>query len=126
MKKWLLKNGKALTSRKVSKRLGRDEQQENVNVRYLKKVYEFLMPEDNRPEREKDIWRLERLGIDLIDNPILGTATLNFSKIVQDTIRQEVKDAAYMDLLTRAVGTVSQRLRRFFDKYGKFCDKLAL
>ena len=110
MKKWLLKNGKALTSRKVSKRLGRDEQQENVNVRYLKKVYEFLMPEDNRPEREKDIWRLDRLGIDLIDNPILGTATLNFSKIVQNTIKQEVKDAAYMELLTRAVGTVSAEL----------------
>ena len=91
-------------------RLGKDEQQENINVRYLKKVYEFLMPEDNRPEREKDIWRLDRLGIELIDNPILGTATLNFSKIVQNTIKQEVKDAAYMELLTRAVGTVSAEL----------------
>ncbi len=110
MKKWLLKNGKALTSRRVSKRLGRDEQQENVNVRYLKKVYEFLMPDDNRPEREKDIWRLDGLGLDLIDNPILGTATLNFTKIVQDTMKQEVKDAAYMELMTRAVGTVQAEL----------------
>lgn len=110
MKKWLMKNGKSLTTRRVSKRLGKDEQQENINVRYLKKVYEFLMPEDNRPEREKDIWRLDRLGIELIDNPILGTATLNFSKIVQNTIKQEVKDAAYMELLTRAVGTVSAEL----------------
>ncbi len=110
MKKWLMKNGKSLTTRRVSKRLGKDEQQENINVRYLKKVYEYLMPEDNRPEREKDIWRLDRLGIDLIDNPILGTATLNFSKIVQNTIKQEVKDAAYMELLTRAVGTVSAEL----------------
>jgi len=110
MKKWLLKSGKALTSRKVCKRLGRDEQQENVNVRYLKKVYEFLVPEDNRPEREKDIWRLDGLGLDLIDNPILGTATLNFTKIIQDTIKQEVKDAAYMELMTRAVGTVQAEL----------------
>ena len=110
MKKWLMKNGKSLTTRRVSKRLGKDEQQENINVRYLKKVYEFLMPEDTRPEREKDVWRLDRLGIDLIDNPILGTATLNFSKIVQNTIKQEVKDAAYMELLTRAVGTVSAEL----------------
>ena len=110
MKKWLLKSGKALTSRKVCKRLGRDEQQENVNVRYLKQVYEFLVPEDNRPEREKDIWRLDGLGLDLIDNPILGTATLNFTKIIQDTIKQEVKDAAYMELMTRSVGTVQAEL----------------
>lgn len=110
MKKWLLKNGKSLTTRKVCKRTGRDEQQENVNIRYLKKVYGFLMPEDNRPEREKDIWRLDGLGLDLIDNPILGTATLNFEKIVQDTIKQEVKNAAYMELQTRAVGTVQAEL----------------
>ncbi len=110
MKKWLLKNGKPLTSRKVCKRLGKDKQEENVNIRYLKKVYEYLMPEDIRPEREKDIWRLDGLGLDLIDNPILGTATLNFTKIIQDAIRQEVKDAAYMELQTRAVGTVNAEL----------------
>lgn len=110
MKKWLMKNGKPLTTRRVSKRIGKDEQQENINVRYLKKIYEYLMPEDTRPEREKDIWQLDRLGLNLKDNPIINTETLNFTKIVQDTIRQEVKDASFMELQTRAVGTVSAEL----------------
>lgn len=110
MKKWLMKNGKPLTTRRTSKRVYRDEMNENINIRYLRKVYQFLMPEDNRPEREKDIWKLDRLGLVLTDNPIKNTETLNFTKICQDGIRQEVKDASYMELQTRAVGTVLAEL----------------
>lgn len=110
MKKWLLMNGKPLTTRKVCKRVSKDEQDESIHIRYLKKVYRFLMPEDERPEREKDIWKLDRMGLILTDNPIKNTETLNFTKIVQDEMRQEVKDAAFMELQTRAVGTVQAEL----------------
>lgn len=110
MKKWLMKNGRSVTSRKTSKRMNKDKMNESVYVRYLRKAYKFLEPEDNRPEREKDVWRLDKLGLMLTDNPIKNTETLNFTKIHQDGIRQEVKDASYMELQTRAVGTVCAEL----------------
>lgn len=110
MKKWLMKNGKSLTTRRTAKRLCRDEMNESIHIRYLRKVYQFLMPEDERPEREKDIWKLDRLGLMLTDNPIVNTQTLNFTKICQAGIKQEVKDASYMELQTRAVGTVLAEL----------------
>ena len=110
MKKWLLSNGKSLTTREISKRIGKDQQNESIHIRYLRKVYEYLTPEDERPEREKDIWKLDKLGLTLIDNPIINTETINFTKIVQDEMRKEVKDAAFMELQTRAVGTVSAEI----------------
>ena len=110
MKKWLMKNGRSVTSRHTSKRMNKDKMNESVYVRYLRKAYKFLEPEDNRPEREKDVWRLDKLGLMLTDNPIKNTETLNFTKIHQDGIRQEVKDASYMELQTRAVGTVCAEL----------------
>ena len=39
---------------------------------YIRRVYRFLKPEDERPEREKDIWELEKLDIPM---PESGMAT---------------------------------------------------
>lgn len=110
MRKWLMKNGKPVSTRKTSKRLDNEKYNENVNILYLRKVYRFLQPEDTRPEREKDIWRLDRLGLTLTLNPILNAETINFTRIGQAVIRKEVKDAMYMHLQTRALGTVQAEI----------------
>lgn len=120
LRKWLLKNGKPLTACKRSTRLGTEKQQESPHIRYLRMVYRFCMPADERPEREKDIWDLSRLGLILKDNPIKNTKTLNFEKISQPKMRREIKDAAFMELQTNAVGTVVAEITAM----NRFCDYL--
>lgn len=110
LKKWLLLNDKPTATRKVCKRLGVDKLQESEYVRFLKKVYEYLTPEDTRPEREKDIWHVDKLGIKMNRNPVLGTATLNFTKIPQPIIRKEVKDAIFVRMRRLAFGTLQEEL----------------
>ena len=51
----------------------------------------------------EDIWRLDTLGIEVKKNPIYNVVTLNFSKIVQPDIREEVKRAIFMNLHYEAV-----------------------
>lgn len=58
----------------------------------------------------EDIWRLDTLGIEVKKNPIYNVVTLNFSKIVQPDIREEVKRAIFMNLHYEAVGTVQREL----------------
>ena len=62
-------------------------------ISYLERMLKFLST-DNRQEEEKDIWELDKLGIEFRANPIKRVRTLNFTKISQDGIRQEVKKAS--------------------------------
>lgn len=77
---------------------------------YLKSILQFLQPEDQRPEKEKDIWRLDSLGIVIKDNPIYNTETLNFTGIKQDGIREEFKLAVYQHLKFEKLGTVKREM----------------
>lgn len=51
----------------------------------------FLEEEDGRDEQEKDIWTLKNFDFPIYRNPIKNTETINFTKIVQPDIREEVK-----------------------------------
>lgn len=85
-------------------------------ISYLEKVLEFLEPEDNRPEQEKDVWKLEKLDIPIRFNPIKSCKTLVFTKILQPEIREEVKKGIYLNLQTEAIACVQKELtavRRF-------------
>lgn len=90
LKVWMMQNGKALSKEKKSV-YGTTNVMEAALLRYLRSVYGFLKPEDERPEREKDIWELEKLDIPIEQNPIYKTDTLNFTGILQEKIREEVK-----------------------------------
>lgn len=110
MKTWLLKNGYKLTREHYRKELGRASVSEAQPISYLRKVYKFVRPPDERPEIEKDIWEIEKLGIDIWKNPTQNVKTLNFSKILQDKMREQTKQVSLMDLKYKALGTVMAQL----------------
>jgi site-specific recombinase xerD len=62
---------------------------------------------------------LEKLDIPIEQNPIYRTNTLNFTKITQEQIRQEVKQAVYLHLKYEKLRTVQREISslRQFSKY---------
>ena len=120
LKAWMLQNGMVLSKEKKSV-YGTTNVVEAALLRYLRSVYRFLKPEDERPEREKDIWKLEKLDIQIEENPIYKTETLNFTGILQEKIREEVKLAVYQHLKYEKLGTVKRELTslRQFSRYLK-------
>lgn len=115
LKGWMMANGIAITVEKKSV-YGTVHILEADQIRYIRKVIRFLQPEDRRDEKEKDIWHLEKLDIPHEANPIYHQRTLNFTKIVQKDIREEVKAAIYLHLKYEKLGTVCGELstmRRF-------------
>lgn len=114
-KGWMMLNGISLTEKKKSV-YQTVHIVEARQLRYLRRVIRFLQPEDLREEKKKDIWRLDRLDIPLEANPIYNQQTLNFTKITQKGIREEVKAAIYLHLKYEKLGTVNGELstmRRF-------------
>lgn len=109
LKAWMMQNGKALSREKKSV-YGTTNVVEAALLRYLRSVYGFLKPEDERPEREKDIWELEKLDIPIEQNPIYKTDTLNFTGILQEKIREEMKLVIYQHLKYEKLGTVKREL----------------
>lgn len=61
-------------------------------------------------ELTKDIWYLERLPIIIRSNPIVNHKTINFRKIEQPDIREEMKKAIYYHLQYEAIATVTREV----------------
>lgn len=78
-------------------------------ISYLERLLKFLLT-DNRKEEEKDIWALEKLDIEFRNNPIKKARSLNFTKISQNGIRQEVKKGIYLNLQSEAIACVQKEL----------------
>lgn len=109
LKGWMLQTGKPLTYEKTNV-FGTKNVITACLIQYFRQFLIFLQPEDEQDEITKDIWRLDALGIEVKKNPIYNVVTLNFSKIVQPDIREEVKRAIFMNLHYEAVGTVQREL----------------
>lgn len=120
LKAWMMQNGIALSREKKSV-YGTINVVEARLLCYLRRVYQFLKPEDERPEREKDIWKLEKLDLQIEENPIYKTETLNFTGILQEKLREEAKLAIYQHLKYEKLGTVKRELTslRQFSRYLK-------
>ncbi len=118
IKGYLLQNGKPLTIQKQSA-YGTTHTLDAKPIIFVKNLIRFLQPPDERPEREKDIWQLDRLGIEIEQNPIYRTVTLNFTGIRQPEIREEVKKAIFQHLKSENLGTVKREMTsiRQFSKY---------
>lgn len=90
-------------------------------ISYFERLLKFLST-DNRKEEEKDIWELDKLDIEYRANPIKRVRTLNFTKISQDGIRQEVKKGIYLNLKSEAIAciikelTAVRRLSRYLEE----------
>ena len=118
VKAYMLQNGKSLTVSNQSV-YGTIHINDARQIRFVKNLIHFLQPEDDRPEQEKDIWHLDKLGIEIKQNPIYKTDTLNFKKIKQPGIREEVKKAMYLHLKYESLDTVKREISslRQFSKY---------
>lgn len=106
---WMLQNGHPLTRKKVSV-YGNEHIVDSRQIKYFEEILRFLQPADERDEREKDIWELDRLDIAVRCNPIYNVKTLNFTKISQPDIREETKKAVYLCLQYEALGTIQNGL----------------
>lgn len=80
-------------------------------ISYMDNVLEYFKPEDPRSEQEKDVWELEKLDIQIRNNPIKPTHTLNFTRIFQKDIRNELKKGIYLNLQFEAIDCIKKEIR---------------
>lgn len=115
---WLLQNGHPLTMKKVNV-YGNEHMVDTKQIKYFERILRFLQPADERDEREKDIWELDRLDLAIRCNPIYNVKTLNFTKISQLDMREEIKKAVYLRLQYEALGTIQNGMNamRHFSIY---------
>ena len=92
LKIWMLQNGIPFYKEKETL-YGTISRTDAPVLQHLKRFLRFIQPEDMRPEREKDIWALKKLDIPIKENPIYKTETLDFTGILQEGLREEVKQA---------------------------------
>lgn len=109
LKGWMLKNGKPLTCEHKNV-YGTISAVDTELVRYFRLLLQFLDPENQKDEAEKDVWKLEALGIEIKHNPIYNIETIDFRKISQSDLKDECKKAIYMNLQYEAVGTVQTEM----------------
>lgn len=109
LKSWMLQEGRMLLREKVSI-YGKQGVEQAALIRYFRNVLEFIQPEDERDEIEKDIWELKKLNIEIQQSPIYNVETLNFKKISQPDIREEVKKAIFFHLKYEKIATIQREL----------------
>ena len=124
LKIWMLQNGIPLYEEKESVYGTRNRADAKV-IQHLKRFLRFIQPEDMRPERDKDIWDLKKLDIPIKENPIYKTETLDFTGILQEGLREEVKQAIFLHIKYEKIATVKRELtsRR---KYSQYSDPILM
>ena len=122
LKSWLLKNGYQLYHKRAQIVYQKGKISQNEVILYLKKILRYLDAQDPRPEYEKDVWDLGQLKQKIYKtNPIRNVSRLNFTKITQVQIREEIKQAIYVELKYNCLETVLSELSavRRFSKFLK-------
>lgn len=110
LKGWMLENGYALTSKKYRASYDKIGIETPGIVRHMKKILEFAKEDDNRDEQEKDVWNLDNFDFPILKNPIKNAKTLNFRKIMQPDIREEIKKVIFLHLKYKPLGTVQSEM----------------
>lgn len=109
LKAWLLNRGETLSLQGKSV-YGKEKNVPSAILTYFRKIYRFTEIDDSRTEMEKDIWDLSKLEIPYKANPIKNYQTLNFTKIWQTDIKEEVKKAIFLHIQQEAIASVSKEL----------------
>lgn len=108
---WMLEQGYALTSRKYRQAYNMFGQETSAIIRHLKKFLRFVEGNGEQvKEQEKDIWNLDKLSFPIRSNPIKRVKTINFTKIPQVDIRNEVKRVIFMHLKQCPMGTIQAEM----------------
>lgn len=95
LKAWMLRNGIPLTQ-KLKKKTGNISYSRAKLISYLDAILDFV--NDEPDERKKDVRKLEKTDINFRENPIKNFRILNFTRIPQIEIREEVKKGIYLNL----------------------------
>ena len=122
LKGWMLERGYALSSKKYRPAYDKIGIESPSIVRHMKKILKFLEEEDDRDEQEKDIWTLKNFDFPIYRNPIKNTETINFTKIVQPDIREEVKKVIFMHLKYSPLGTIHSEIAAV-KRFSKFLKR---
>lgn len=105
---YLLMNEERLSYEKYRSELGKTYRADNPMFYYLRAAYNYFLPkEDEGFSLENDIWKLESLPFPVRDSPIKERKQINFSKIRQEDIKREIKDATLYHLKRRSVSYVT-------------------
>ena len=108
MKAFLMKKGQALF-RKM-KRYDQVYIVKNDCLMYLQRAYEFVNADDV-PEYEKDIWNLEKMDINVRNNKANPKCSLNFERIRQADIKNELKRIVLMELRYKTVQSIVHEIK---------------
>lgn len=111
LKLWILKTGKQLSYTRTRADARRTYTEDNPVIRYLAKAYRyFLPPVSTGFSKEDDIWDLTKIPIKLRASPANAASSINFTKIEQPDIRNEVKECCLYRLKRMALSTVMMEL----------------
>ena len=77
---------------------------------------------DTGDEREKDIWDVRNLGVPYSTLPSRPRYTVNYTKITQGWLKQQVKDYNYYRIQHREIATVEDDMKAF-NLFSSFLEK---
>lgn len=118
-KTWLMLNGKNLTQKRTRTETGKEQVSDAELIKYVRKIVSFFNNEEKIFNFNANIWYLKNIPIMLRINPTRRVKSINFQKISQEMIREEVKQILYIHLAQKALGTVLAELTAInrFSKY---------
>lgn len=109
LRAWMLAEGLKLTYDAKSV-YGNVRPVKSRTLGYMERLLCFLNSEQPILEREKDIWNLEKLDIQIKENPVKKYETINFTGICQPLIREELKSGIYLNLQCESIATVQKEM----------------
>lgn len=116
-KAYLYTNGYPIT--RVRKRKYRNDSiVKSEYIAIFDDFYDWLEEiNDNRAEKDKDVWDVRKLGVNIRQNPINPRYRLDFSQI-PISFRDEVKNAIYLQASIRSMQTLQGEVRAAKEFFG--------
>lgn len=109
LKAWMLENGLPLTY-SPKRTYGKENPVRSRILGYMERLLQFQSSKQSIPERKKDVWELKKLNIQIKENLIRNYEIVNFTKIWQPQIREEVKERTYLNLQCESVDCVQKEM----------------
>lgn len=118
-RKWLLKHEKNLTQRRIRTESGKEQVMDAALIKYVQRICCFFNKEERSFKFDSETWYLNDIPIILRVNPTKRINSINFKKIHQKFMKEEVKKIIYIHLSQKALGTVCAEMTAInrFSKY---------
>lgn len=110
LKAWMMKNGYSLTQNRRRTEYAKTVVRDSDVILFLKRVISFFCVPEEKQEMEKDIWNLDRIGFPVRNHPVHPVISVNFTRIPQKGIREEVKRACAVTLRYLAASSVAAQI----------------